>query len=289
MSNEETSMEIEATPSIELSSCSDSTAGDMKEFEMTKKGLKILFLFSDTGGGHRASALSLSKQFEILFPGSEYYLYDPFSEKECAPPYNNFAKTYQHLSNHPLQWKLVYHTGNLRAIELCFSTHLRFYLEEMIRNAIKRYNPDVVISVHPMLTNVPLLSCRKISEETGRYIPMYTVVTDLGGGHSLWFCNGVDKLYVPSDQIMALAKMRGKVPDEKLVKIGLPIRHDFSVQNKALGGDRTSENGKAYQKGIRSDLKLPFTYRRVILYMGGEGRYRILIRDCGCLVCRMYA
>jgi len=76
---------------------------------------------------------------------------------------------------------------------------------------------------------------------------------------------------------------------KKLVKIGLPFRHDFSVQNKALGGDRTSENGRAHHNGIRSDLKLPFTYRRVILYMGGEGRCRILIRDCGCLVCGMCA
>lgn len=279
MSNEQISIDIETTPSIELSSCSNSTTGittgggtmekELPTTITTKKGMKILFLFSDTGGGHRASALSLAKQFEILFPGSEYHLYDPFSEKECAPPYNNFAKTYQHLSNHPLQWKLIYHTGNLRAIELFFSAHLRYFLEHMIRNAIKRYNPDVVISVHPMLTNVPLLSCRKISEETGRYLPMYTVVTDLGGGHSLWFCNGVDKLYVPSDQIMALAKMRGKVPDEKLVKIGLPIRVDFSVQSKALGGDRTSEQGKLHQKQIRTELNLPFIDRRVILCMGG--------------------
>ena len=56
------------------------------------------------------------------------------------------------------------------------------------------------------------------------------------------------------------------------MKISIPIRHDFSVQNKALGRDRTSENGKAHQKGIRSDLKLPFTYRSIILYIGsGEG------------------
>jgi len=273
--------EIETTPSVELSSCSNSTAGsidssttidDNKEqlgrTITTKRGLKILFLFSDTGGGHRASAESLGKQFEIIFPGSTYHMYDPFSDDECPRLYN-LPKNYQHLSNHPLQWKIVYHTGNLRAIELIFSTHLRYSLENMIRNAIKRCNPDVVISVHPILTNVPLVSCQKISEETGRHLPIYTVVTDLGGGHSLWFCNGVDKLYVPSEQILTLAKMRGKVPDEKLVKIGLPIRHDFSVQSKALGGDRTSEKGKMHQKHIRSELGLTFIDRRVILCMGG--------------------
>jgi hypothetical protein len=32
----------------------------------TPRGLKVLFLSSDTGGGHRASAESLAKQFQIL-------------------------------------------------------------------------------------------------------------------------------------------------------------------------------------------------------------------------------
>ena len=41
-----------------------------------KKGLKVLFLSSDTGGGHRASAESLARQFQLLYPGSTYDLLD---------------------------------------------------------------------------------------------------------------------------------------------------------------------------------------------------------------------
>jgi hypothetical protein len=38
--------------------------------------MKVLFLSSDTGGGHRASAEALGKQFQLLFPGTTYDLLD---------------------------------------------------------------------------------------------------------------------------------------------------------------------------------------------------------------------
>ena len=123
-------------------------------------------------------------------------------------------------------------------------------------------------SVHPMMTNVPVLSCKKISKETGRHLPMFTVVTDLGSAHCLWFANGVEKMFVGSEQVKALAKARGKVPDEKLKLIGLPIRHDFALQAEKLG-DRMSPQGQAYQRQVRTELGLPFTDRPTILAMGG--------------------
>ena len=122
-----------------------------------------------------------------------------------------------------------------------------------------------------MMTNVPVLSCSKISKETGRHLPMFTVVTDLGSAHCLWFANGVEKMFVGSEQVRTLAKARGKVPDEKLVLIGLPIRHDFAVQAEKLG-DRMSDEGRAYQEKVRAELGLPFTDRPTILAMaGGDG------------------
>jgi len=134
----------------------------------------------------------------------------------------------------------------------------------------------VVVSVHPMMTNLPTASCAKISAERNRHLPVFTVVTDLGSAHCLWFCNGVDKLFVASDQIRALAKERGKVPEDKIVQIGLPIRHDFGVQSEKLG-DRFSAQGKAYQQSIRKNLNFDaltpegeaLLERKTILVMGG--------------------
>ena len=122
--------------------------------------------------------------------------------------------------------------------------------------------------VHPLMTNVPLSSCKRISDETGRHLPMFTVVTDLGSAHCLWFANGVEKMFVGSERVKDLAKARGKVPEEKLVLSGLPIRHDFAVQAEKLG-DRMSPEGKKYQVQIRTELQLPCTHRKTLLVMGG--------------------
>lgn len=232
-----------------------------------KKSMKILFLSSDTGGGHRASAESLAKQFELLYPGTTYILHD-MQYHEGTPPYSNLVGMYKHLSAHPKQWRLVYEVSNSRAFEMLSDAHLKLMCERAVRKRIMMIDPDVVVSVHPLMTNVPVLSCAKISQETGKHLPMFTVVTDLGSAHCLWFANGVEKLFVGSDQIAKLAQQRGKVPDEKIIKIGLPIRHDFAIQAEKLG-DRLSNEGKAYQQKVREDLQLPHTNRRTILLMGG--------------------
>ena len=235
--------------------------------QLQQRGLKVLFLSSDTGGGHRASAESLGKQFQLLFPGTTYDLLDVV-EKDGVPPYNSLVRYYKHLSGHPSQWKLVYSVSNSRAFELLADAHLKLMCERAVRRSIQSYHPDVVVSVHPLMTNVPVLSCSKISQETGKHLPIFTVVTDLGSAHCLWFANGVEKMFVGSEKVKELAMSRGKVPEEKLVLAGLPIRHDFAVQSENMG-DRISPQGQEYQRKVRQDLELPFTDRKTILMMGG--------------------
>jgi UDP-N-acetylglucosamine:LPS N-acetylglucosamine transferase len=229
----------------------------------------VLFLSSDTGGGHRASAESLARQFEILFPGSSYDLLDLATEA-YLPPYNSIVPYYKHLSAHPTQWKILYGVSNSRAMDRVVETNIKMMTvlcERSIRKRIKAYHPDVVVSVHPLQTSVPILSCAKISHETGKHLPMFTVVTDLGSAHRTWFANGVEKMFVGSLQIYKLARER-KIPDDKLVLVGLPIRHDFAVEAEKLG-DRMSAKGKHYQCQVRTKLKLPAVDRRTLLVMGG--------------------
>ena len=54
-------------------------------------------------------------------------------------------------------------------------------------------------------------------------------------------------MFIASDQIRDLDKERGKVPDEKLVQIGLPIWHQFAKQAELLG-DRGSSEGRQYDE-----------------------------------------
>ena len=131
--------------------------------------------------------------------------------------------------------------------------HSTWTCEKRIRKRIASYNPDVVVSVHPAMNYTPLAALKKIGKETGKHIPFFTVVTDLGSGHCTWFHRPVDKMFVASDRLRRLAKRRGGTPDDKIVMTGLPIRNDFAVQAKKLN-DRTTEAGKAYQLQMKQQL-----------------------------------
>eukprot|EP00986_Skeletonema_menzelii_P001997 scaffold547_cov143-Skeletonema_menzelii.AAC.19 len=266
--NTTASPEATAEPAAEPSSSAAPSVAD-------KKSLKVLFLSSDTGGGHRASATSLAQQFENLFPGSTYELCD-IVQLDGPPPYNMLVKSYKHLSAHPHQWKLVYSVSNTRAYEMLADVHMKSAMERAVRKRIMEKAPDVVVSVHPLMTNVPVLACSNITKETGKHLPIFTVCTDLGSAHSMWFANGVEKLFVASEAIKSLAMQRGKVPEEKIVMSGLPIRYDFSIQATNMG-ERHCEGGREYQRKVRTELGLEeYKERKCVLVMGGgEGCGRL--------------
>jgi len=229
----------------------------------------VLFLSADTGGGHRASAESLAKQFQIHFPGSSYDLLDIWTT-DGIKPYSTLVDSYKHLSAHPRQWRFLYHLSNSRPWEIGMDWHSTFTCEKRIRKRIASYQPDVVVSVHPAMNYTPLRSLRKLAKESGKRVPFFTVVTDLGSGHCTWFHATVDKLYVASDRIRRLAKRRGRTPDDKIVMAGLPIRNDFAVQAAKMG-DRTKESGRAYQATMKRHLGLDADKPVVLVMGGGEG------------------
>jgi len=238
--------------------------------EMQKYGpLKVLFLSADTGGGHRASAESLANQFTRLFPGSTCKLMDVWTPTRVFP-YFTLVKAYQHLSNHPFQWKMLYYASNTRAYEKFTDIHSSLTCSRKIKHQMAAYDPDVVISVHPTMNFVPMKVTRKISESKGKYIPFFTVVTDFGSGHCTWFQKGIDKMFIASDRIRKLAKKRGNVPDEKMVMSGLPIRYDFALEAEKMG-DRTSESGKDYRRMMKEKLGLNPNKKMILVMGGGEG------------------
>jgi len=236
----------------------------------TKGPLKILFLSSDTGGGHRASAEALANQFQRLYPGTTYDLLDIWSDIDSSWPYNTIKDTYKSFSASPWKWRTLYHVSNTAIYAKFADLHSYYMNEEMIREKIEEHNPDVVVSVHPTMNYIPLFSLRKIAKKFDKEIPFFTVVTDFGSGHCTWFNKDVDRMYLASEPIKAIAQKRGGVPDEKIVMSGLPIRYDFAAQADAMG-DRTTEEGRAHQKRVREQLNIDPNKRMVLVMGGGEG------------------
>jgi len=237
----------------------------------TKKGgpLKILFMSADTGGGHRASAESLANQFMRYYPGSEYDLIDVWTPTNVFP-FQTLVPAYKRMSANPIEWKLFYHITNTFPSEFCSDIYTKLTCSRKIKRQMEKYDPDVVISVHPTMNMLPMRMSRKISKERGKYVPYFTVVTDFGSGHCTWFTRKVDKMYIASDRIRKLARRRGLIPNNKLVMSGLPIRQDFAVQAEKMG-ERYSENGTKYREAMKTSLGLDPKRKNILLMGGGEG------------------
>lgn len=260
----------ESMEKIESGDISDTEEQEETVVNTSKRPMKVLFLSSDTGGGHRASAESLAKQFERHYPGSTYDLLDVWTKDGCWP-YRTLVPTYKHLSANPRQWGFLYHFSNTSPYLACTDIHSMATCEKKIRKTIETYQPDVVVSVHPTMQNVPLKATRNLGKKYGKYIPFFTVITDFGSAHCHWYHKKVDKTYIASDKIRKLARRRGRVPEDRLVQIGLPIRMDFATQADNMGGNRNSEKGKDYRMKIRDQLGISKEKKMVLVMGGGEG------------------
>lgn len=217
---------------------------------------RILIFFSDTGGGHRAAANALRDAFHFAFPNQyEIIFVDGF--KECAPfPFNHIPDTYFPLTTYtPHLWGAMFHSSNFR-LSLPFSARFDdFILRRGCARVIRQYDPDLVISVHPLINRAACNALKEIKP----HAPFVTVVTDLFDAHGMWFSAASDLVIVPTEGAFERG-LKWKFPRGKLRVIGQPISLKFATSP----GDETPAELRAHLK-LRQDL---FT---ILLVGGGEG------------------
>jgi 1,2-diacylglycerol 3-beta-galactosyltransferase len=224
------------------------------------KKRKVLFLISDTGGGHRASALAVRDALEELYPGAfECVVHDIWTHNSTWPM-NTCVDGYRYLAKRPWLWRLCWQfsvfplsrgattlacqaVGVVDRFEACFAAE----------------QPSLVVSMHPLLQDLPLKALAKLGQGTRR-VPFVTVVTDLGSAHPHWFDKRVDRCFVPSETLRAAAKRRG-LTDAQLRMYGLPIRPSFWQSPK----------GKALSKRALAPLGFRADLETVLVVGGGDG------------------
>lgn len=211
----------------------------------------ILFLFSDTGGGHRSASEAIIEALHIEFPEQfDIRMVDFF--REFAPLPLNFApEIYPHLSRYPKMWKLGYEASNgTRRIRLFYDV-MWPYLRRAVRHLLIENPVDLIVSVH-QLVNIPLL--RSGLKKDIRFV---TVVTDLVSTHSAWYHPGADLVIVPTIPAREKALKSG-LPNEKITVIGQPIAEKYinQVQTKTE---------------LRINLSWDTDLLTVLLVGGGEG------------------
>jgi 1,2-diacylglycerol 3-beta-galactosyltransferase len=211
----------------------------------------ILFIFSDTGGGHRSAAEAIIEALNMKYPGEiETDMVDIF--KDYTPrPFRYMPEIYPQVVRVPQAWELTYHLSDGRRRSRFLATSSWPYLRKSIRAMVTQHPSDMIVSVHP-LAIAPTL--RALGDDRP---PFITVVTDLVTGHALWFNVKTDLCIVPTEAARQRALHFGLV-DNQIQVVGLPVAHRFCQPI----GDKLE---------LRQDLGWPTEFPIVILVGGGEG------------------
>ncbi len=192
---------------------------------------KILILFSDTGGGHRAAARALTDALKLLDPSCIITVADPLIGQGPAVV-RRLASLYSPMIRRSrAAWGAVYHTSNTRpafaAIRAVFGGGVRKSVAELL----KIHDPDVVLSVHPLLNHVSHQAIKK----SGRPRALMTVITDLVDFHRGWTFSQADLVIAPTELARKVA-LRRRVPGDRIKLLGLPV--DLRFRPPAPGEKR---------------------------------------------------
>jgi 1,2-diacylglycerol 3-beta-galactosyltransferase len=93
---------------------------------------------------------------------------------------------------------------------------------------ISSVQPDVIVSIHPLLNHVTL----RALQELPFHIPFITVVTDLFSLHYAWFAPGADAYIVPTERAREIYLERGLDPD-RVHMLGMPIDPKFTMPTES--------------------------------------------------------
>ena len=221
---------------------------------------RALFLISDTGGGHRSASIAITAALdEIKEPFAFEHRIDDVAA-HCSFPLTQLGLAYSTALRYapPVYGALYYATNGRRRYKALVRFCEPLY-RERLRDLFLAYEPDVIVSVHPLLNHAAL---RARADAKMSHIPLVTVITDLGKVHESWLMPDADAVVVPAREVYDRAISRG-VPPSRLRMLGQPIHPKF-------------EDVTASKAQIREQLHLPAKQFVTLLMAGGEGGGKLL-------------
>jgi 1,2-diacylglycerol 3-beta-galactosyltransferase len=182
----------------------------------------IVFLFSDTGGGHRSASQAIIEALELEFPGqTTHEMVDIF--REYAPPPLHLApEIYPPLTRMPRVWGMGYHLSDGQRRAHFFYEMIWPYIRWGLSRLIREHPCDLIVSVH-QLPNEPMARALSSSKKK---IPFVTVVTDLVSTHVAWYTDQANLIIVPTMAAYRRAVHLGISPNQMEV-VGLPVAERF--------------------------------------------------------------
>jgi len=211
----------------------------------------ILFLFSDTGGGHRSAAEAIIESVNLEF-GNQVttQMVDIF--KQYAPrPLNRMPDWYPYMVKAPNLWGASFRITDGRARARAITATIWPVASRAARQIIANNPSDLVVTVHPFANSFILKALGP------KRPPFITVVTDMVTTHALWFDQRADLICVPTQAAYQKA-IEYHMPPEKLRVVGQPIAARYC-----------SPSGT--KEEIRSRLGWPQDKFIILAVGGGDG------------------
>lgn len=236
----------------------------------------LLFLIADTGAGHRSAANAIRNAITVISQKEQekWHLRQQQStgENDTSAPATyriEIIDVFEQYSRFPLREAMKLYGPTIRYNPRLFGQFFHMTNEASKVSAaqtvatplihkgliqlITNVQPDVIVSIHPMLNHVTIQALR----ELGLAIPFITVVTDLVTVHYAWYAPGADAYIVPTEQARQLYLRRGLDP-ERVHVLGMPIDPKFTCP---------MESKAELQRKLELDPGKPV----VLLVGGGEG------------------
>jgi 1,2-diacylglycerol 3-beta-galactosyltransferase len=184
---------------------------------MPDQPVKLLFLFADVGGGHRAPAQAVREALRrIRGHAARVELVDMLAD--YAPwPYNRGQETYTTTVRFARPFERFYFRAlnGRRRMRLGAST-MWIPMRRATRELLADHEADLVVTFHPTYS-YPL---------TWLKIPCAFVFTDLITNHALWCAPGAERYIVPTELARTGAISHG-VPSDRVSVTGLPVNPRF--------------------------------------------------------------
>lgn len=180
----------------------------------------ILFLFSDTGGGHRSAAEAIIEALDVYFPGQVTTEMLDFFAKYAPPPFDKAVTTYAPMAQVPDLWELGYRLSNGKYRSKLIQDVIWPYVRKATESLVEGHPCDLFLSVHPII-NTPIL--RALGPDHDPYL---TVITDLVTTHALWYNKSATLTLSPTDEARLRGIGLGLDPDQIEV-VGQPIADRF--------------------------------------------------------------
>ncbi|MBG0786023.1 MAG: galactosyldiacylglycerol synthase [Anaerolineaceae bacterium] len=211
----------------------------------------ILFLFSDTGGGHRSAAQAIIEALNVYYPGQVTTEMLDFFVEYAPPPFDTAVDTYAPMAQVPDVWELGYTLSNGKWRSKMMQEVLWPYIRKAAGSLVKEHPCDLFLSVHPII-NTPVL--RALGPEHKPYI---VVVTDMVSTHAWWYNTSSTLTLFSTKEAFDRGLMLG-LDAAKMEVVGQPIADKF----------RRPSGTKA---DLRKALGWPQDLPVALMVGGGEG------------------